>query len=72
MSESGIVIIIPDENQILTHEYSKQIYKHLKALKNIIQYLVSTSYLNLKKMIWKKPIEYLVLRIVFFLISLSK
>lgn len=31
MSESGMVIIIPDENQILTHEYRKQIYKHLKS-----------------------------------------
>lgn len=32
MSESGIVIIIPDENQILTREYRKQIYEnHLEA-----------------------------------------
>lgn len=32
MSENGIVIIIPDENQILTHEYRKQIYEnHLEA-----------------------------------------
>lgn len=28
MSENGIVIIIPDENQILTHEYRKQIYEN--------------------------------------------
>lgn len=32
MPESGMVIIIPDENQILTHEYRKKIYEnHLEA-----------------------------------------